>query len=90
MLFQGAELGEALKRLPLSKTVLEGLKHVECERGVGDKNFTICYIPEQDPIQEALKTKHQSTPFKLSLLSGSEMGIMRWASGTPKHFLIHV
>ena len=28
--------------------------------------------------------------FKLSLPSGSEMRMVRWASGTPEHFLIHV
>ena len=89
-LFQGTKLGEALKRLLLSKAVPEGLKSVECERGVGGKNSTIRYIPEQDPIQEALETKHQPTSFKLSLPSGSEMRMVRWASGTPEHFLIHV
>ncbi len=50
----------------------------------------ICYILEQDPIQEALETKHQLTSFKLNLLSGSEMRMVRWASKTPEHFLIHV
>ena len=74
----------------LSKAVPEGLKSVECERGIGHKNLPICYILEQDPIQEALETKHQPTSFKLSLPSGSEMRMMMWASGTPKHFLIHV
>ena len=89
-LFQGTELGEALKRMLLSKAVPEGLKSVECERGVGGKNSPIRYILEQDPIQEALETKHQPTSFKLSLPSGSEMRMVRWASGTPEHFLIHV
>ena len=74
----------------LSKAVPEGLKSVECERGVGGKNSPICYIPEQDPIQEALETKHQPTSFKLSLPSGSEMRMVRWASGTLELFLIHV
>ena len=74
----------------LSKAVPEGLKSVECERGVGGKNSPIRYILEQDPIQEALETKHQLTSFKLSLPSGSEMRMVRWASGTPEHFLIHV
>ena len=89
-LFQGTKLGEALKRVSLSKAVPEGLKSVECERGIGGKNSPIRYIPEQDPIQEALETKHQPTSFKLSLPSGSEMRMVRWASGTPEHFLIHV
>jgi len=89
-LFQGTELGEALKRMLLSKAVPEGLKCVEGERGIGGKNSLICYIPEQDPIQEALETKHQPSSFKLSLPSGSEMRMVRWASGTPEHFLIYV
>ena len=90
MLFQGTELGEALKRMLLSKKVPEGLKSVECELGVGGKNSPICYIPEQERIEEALETKHQTTSFKLSLPSGSEMRMMMWASGTLEHFLIHV
>ena len=76
--------------MSLSKAVPEGLKSVECERGIGGKNSPIRYIPEQDPIQEALETTHQPMSFKLSLPSGSEMRMVRWASGTPEHFLIHV
>ena len=81
---------EALERILLSKAVPEGLKHVECKRGVGSMNSPIRYIPEQDPIAEALETKHQPKSFKLSLPSGSEMRLIRWASGTPEHFLFHV
>ncbi len=47
--------------MSFSKTVSEGLKSVECECGIGGKNSPIRYIPEQDPIQEALETKHQLT-----------------------------
>ncbi len=67
VLFQGTELGEALKRMLLSKAVPEGLKSVECEHGIGGKNSPIYYILEQDPIQEALQMKHQLTSIKLSL-----------------------
>jgi hypothetical protein len=63
---------------------------MEHEHGIGGKNSPIHYIPEQDPIQEALETKHQPMSFKLTLPMGSEMRITRWASGTPEHFLIHV
>ncbi len=83
-------MGETLKRMSLKKAVPEGLKSVECERGVGGKNSPIRYIPEQDPIQDALETKNQPTPLKFTLPNGSEMRKMRWASGTPEHFLIHV
>ena len=76
--------------MSLSKVVPEGLKSVKCEHGVGGKNSPIRYILEQDPIQEALETKHQPTSFKLTLPSGSEMRMTRWASGTSKYFLIHV
>ena len=41
-------------------------------------------------IQEALEMKHQPMYFKLSLPSESEMRMVRWAFGTPEHFLIHV
>ncbi len=51
----------------LSKAFPEGLKHVKCEHGIGGKNSPIRYILEQDPIQEALETKHQPTSFKLSM-----------------------
>jgi len=85
--FQGTELGEILKKMLLSKAVPNGLKVLECEHGLGGKHSPICYITEKDPIQEVLEIKHQPTPLKLTLPSGSEM---RWASGTPTHFLIHV
>ena len=39
---------------------------------------------------EALETMHQPTSFRLSLPSGSEMTMMRWVSGIPEHFLIHI
>ncbi len=55
-----------------------------------DKNSPNRYIPGQDPIQEALETKHQPTSFKLSLPSGSEMRMVMWVSRTPEHCLIHV
>ena len=88
--FQGTVLGETLKRMSPKKAVPKVLKCVECERGVGGMNSPICYIPEQDPIQDALETKNQLTPLKFTLPNGSEMRKMRWASGTPEHFLIHV
>ena len=75
----------------LSKAVPEGLKHVEYEHGIGGKNSPIHYMPEQDPIQDALKTKKKSNHFKLTLPeTRSEMRVAIWASGTPEHFLIHV
>ena len=63
----------------------------ECERGVGGKNSPIRYIPESDPIQEALEKEKKVTYFKLTLPSmKSEMSMAQWASGTPEQFLWHV
>ena len=74
-----------------SKAVPEGLKLSECERGVGGKNSPIRYIPESDPIQEALEKKKKVTYFKLTLPNTkSEMSVAQWASGTPEQFLLHV
>ncbi len=85
VLFQGTELGDALKRISLTKAVPEGFERRECEHGIGGKISLLCYILEQDPIQEALEMKHQPTSFKLSLPSGSEIRMVRWASMTLKH-----
>ena len=69
----------------------EGLKVVECERGVGGKNAPIRYIPEQDPVQDALEKTKKTTYFKLTLPNtGSELKVAIWASGTPEQFLLHV
>ena len=77
--------------MSLSEAVPERLKHIECEHGIGGKNSTICYVPEQNPIQDALETKKKSNHFKLTLpKTGSEMRVAIWASGTSEHFLIHV
>ncbi len=54
-LFLGLGLGEALQAIPFTKSVLEGLKWIECECGIGGKNSFVCYIPKQDPVQNALK-----------------------------------
>ena len=82
-------MGEMLKKMSFAKIMLEGLQYIECEHGIGVKNSPICYIPEQDPIQEALETK--TTYFKLTLLNTSiEMMVARWAPKTLKQFFMHV
>ena len=89
--FQRTPLGQTLKKMLLSKAVPEGLKQVECECGVGGNNSPIHYVPEQDPIHDALKTKKRSNHFKLTLLKiRREMRVAIWASGTLEHFVIHV
>eukprot|EP00804_Cyclotella_cryptica_P007669 CCRYP_015243-RA/>CCRYP_015243-RA protein AED:0.40 eAED:1.00 QI:0/0/0/1/1/1/3/0/351 len=73
------------------KAIPEGLKWVECERGVGGKNSPIRYIPEQDPVQDALAKDKKTTYFKLTLLNtGNEFKVAVLASGTPEQFLLDV
>ena len=50
--FLGTRLGENLQAMSSAKAFPEGRKWIECERGVGGKNSPICYIPEQDPVQD--------------------------------------
>eukprot|EP00804_Cyclotella_cryptica_P007350 CCRYP_002569-RA/>CCRYP_002569-RA protein AED:0.47 eAED:0.56 QI:0/0/0/0.66/1/1/3/0/156 len=60
-------------------------------RGVGGKNSPIRYIPEQDPVQDALAKDKKTTYFKLTLPNtGNELKVAVWASGTPEQFLLHV
>ena len=54
-LFLGTRLGENLRAMSSAKAFPEGLKWIECERGVGGKNSPIRYIPEQDPVQDVLE-----------------------------------
>eukprot|EP00804_Cyclotella_cryptica_P014294 CCRYP_020763-RA/>CCRYP_020763-RA protein AED:0.44 eAED:0.44 QI:0/-1/0/1/-1/1/1/0/126 len=73
------------------KAFPEGLKWVECERGVGEKNSPIYYIPEHDPMQDALAKDKKTTYFKLTLPNtGNELKVAVWESGTPEQFLLHV
>ena len=49
------------------------------------------YIPEQDPVQDALKKSMKTTYFKLTLPdTGNKLKVAIWTSGTPKQFLLHV
>ncbi len=77
--------------MSFAKTVPEGLKWIERERGVGGKNFSMRYIPQQDPMQEALEKNKMTTYFKLTLPNmGNGLKVAVWASRTPKQFLLHV
>ncbi len=66
-LFIGTDLGEALHKMSSVKSNHEGLKVVECKGGMGGKNAPIRYIPEQDPVQDALEKTKKTTYFKLTL-----------------------
>jgi hypothetical protein len=77
--------------MSFTKSVPKGLKLSKCQHGIGGKNSPISYIPESDPIQEALEKKKKVTYFKFSLPSTkSEMSVAQWTSRTPEHFLLHV
>ena len=74
-----------------AKAFPEGLKWIECELGVGGKNAPIRYIPEQDPVQDALKKSKKTTYVKLTLPNtGNELTVAVWVSGTPEQFVLHV
>ncbi len=77
--------------MSFTKSVLEGLKRIECKHGIGGKNSPVRYIPEQDPVQDVLKKSKKTTYFKLTLPNtGNELKVAVWASGTPEQFLMHV
>ena len=71
------------------KTAPTGLKHQECERGRGGEKAPIRYVPERDPVQEALDLKPES--LKCTLANGSETRVTVWSGhGTNKQFVLHV
>ena len=73
------------------KAFPKGLKWIECKCGVGGKNSPICYIPEQDLVQDALEKNKKTTYFKLTLPNtGNELKVAVLAPETPKQFLLHV
>jgi len=77
--------------MSFAKSVPKGLKLSECEQGIGGKNSPIRYIPEKDPVQEALEKNKKTNYFKLMLPHmGSELKVALWASGTPEQFILHV
>jgi hypothetical protein len=54
-LFLGMKLGEELKAMSFVKAVPKGIKLIECKCSTGGKNSPPCYIPQQDPMQDALE-----------------------------------
>ena len=58
---------------------------------MGGKSALIWYIPEQDPVQDALEKTKKTAYLKLTLPNtGNELKVAIWASGTPEQFLLHV
>jgi hypothetical protein len=76
-LFQGTHLGEILSSMTTVKAVPERLKSVECERGIWGKNSPICYIPEQDPIQDPLISLEEASVWLVDLVNSIEWSMSR-------------
>ena len=73
------------------KAVSIGVKWIQCERDIRGKNSPVCYIPEQDPMQDALKKSKKTIYLKLILLhTGNKLKVVIWVSGTPVKLLLHV
>jgi hypothetical protein len=73
------------------KAVPKGLEWIEYEHGVGGKNSTMCYIPKQDLVQDALKKNRKTMYFKLTVTNMvNELKVAIWASRTPEQFLLDV
>ena len=66
-LFIRTPLGTVLKRMMLSKAVLDRLKPQECKQGSGCTKPPIPYIPAKDELQEAVDTTAKT--IKLTLPS---------------------
>jgi len=85
------KLGEILQTMSYTKSVPKGLKLSKCEWDIGGKNSPIHYIPEKDPVQEALKKNKKTNYFKLMLpTTGGKLKVALWASGIPEQFILHV
>ena len=66
-----------------------GLKHQECQHRRGGEKAPIWYMPEWDPVQEALELKPES--LKCTLANGLETQVTVWSRhGMNKQFLLHV
>ena len=62
--------------MSFAKSVPKELKWIECEHGIGGKNSTVLYIPEQDLLQDALEKNKKTTYFKLTLPNmGNELKV---------------
>jgi hypothetical protein len=77
--------------MSFAKSVPEGLMLSECKWGIGGKNSPICFIPEKDPVQDALKKNKRTNYFKLMQPHmGSELKVALWVSGTSKQVILHM
>ena len=61
------------------------------QAGIGRKNSSICYIPEKDPVQEALKKNKKTNYFKLTRPHmGSKLKVALSVSRTREQFILHL
>jgi hypothetical protein len=79
-LFICTRLGEVLQTMSFAKSVPEGLKLSECKWGIGGKNLPIHFIPEKNPVQEALEKSKKTNYSSWCYLT----------QATPEQFVLHV
>ena len=88
-LFIGTPIGRRLEEMSKSKSVPDGLRDQECERGSRTKRPPISYVPAVDPVQDAVSGT-KKYPLKIKLPDNTEFSVPIWNTGTPEAFLIHV
>eukprot|EP00804_Cyclotella_cryptica_P011488 CCRYP_017057-RA/>CCRYP_017057-RA protein AED:0.40 eAED:0.43 QI:0/0/0/0.66/0.5/0.33/3/0/329 len=87
-LFLGTSLGAALSSMSAEKMAPIGLKNQECGAEEVAK-APIRYVPDRDPVQEALDLKPET--LKCTLANGSETQVTVWSGhGTNEQFVLHV
>jgi hypothetical protein len=72
-----------------SKSVPEGLKNQECEKGNWKKRPPIPYVPIVDEVQESI-AKGKEYSYKIKLPNKTQFSVPIWDTGTQEAFLIHV
>ena len=88
-LFIGTPIGLRLKAMTKSKSVPDGVRDQDCERGSCTKRPPISYVPAVDPVQDAVSGT-KKYPLKIKLPDNTEFSVPIWNTGTPEAFLIHV
>ncbi len=62
---------------------------MECKIDMGRKNSPMHYIPEQDPVQDALE-KNDNALQADAPQHQNKLKVVLWVSGTLEQFLLHV
>ena len=82
-LFTNTPLGATLQKMSTMKSIPEGLKPQECERG-GRIKPPIAYIPEKEIIES------QDRTLKIKVSDDMHLTVTVFDQGTPEQFLSHV